>query len=89
MTNDALYQKALRRLGITERELLGHRRSQHLVDARCLVAAALMHQPLMRQQDVAAILGISQAAVSHLLARHRDLLEVDTNYQRKYELIID
>ena len=87
MTNEMLYLKVLRKLGVTERELLGRCRRQGLVDARCLMAAALMGQPLMNQKGVARILGVSQAAVSHLLKRHEALMSSDATYRGKWELI--
>lgn len=87
MTNEMLYERVLRRLAVTERELLGHCRRQDLVDARCLVAAALMRQPLTRQQDVAQILGTSQSVVSRWLSRHHDLLETDAGYRWKWSRI--
>ena len=73
--------------GVTLKELRSGNRKQHLVDARSMVAAALMQQQFTRQQDIAELLGISQAAVSHLLVRHRNLVEVDPKYQRQWERI--
>ena len=73
--------------GITLEELRSGSRKQHLVDARSLVAALLMQQRFTRQQDVAELLGISQAAVSHLLVRHKNLMEVDPKYQRKSQIV--
>ena len=87
MTNEMVYQKVLRTLGVTEKELLGNCRRRDLVDARCMLAAMLMKQPLMTQKSVAAILGVSQAAVSHLLKRHEGLLETDRNYRRKWTMV--
>ncbi len=84
MTNEMVYQKVLRRLGVTERDLLGNCRRRDLVDARCLMAAALMKQPLMRQKDVAKVLGGTQANVSKMLGRHQNLLEVDAGYRLKW-----
>ena len=87
MTNEMVYLRVLRKLGVTERELLGRCRRQGLVDARCLMAAALMGQPLMNQKGVARILGVSQAAVSHLLKRHEALMETDAEYKNKWNNI--
>lgn len=87
MTNEMVYQRVLRTLGVTEKDLLGNCRRRELVDARCLMAAMLMKQPLMRQKDVSKVLGISQAAVHHLLGRHQDMLEVDAGYQVKWEKV--
>ena len=72
-------------IGISLEELRGRGRQQKLVDARSLVAAVLMSQPFTRQQDVAELLGITQSAVSHLLKRHRELMEVDEVYKRRGE----
>lgn len=73
------------KLGVTEEAILGHCRKADLVDARCMVAAVLIEIPRVRQQDVAQLLGISQAAVSKLLRRHRDLLGVDVYYRSKWK----
>lgn len=78
-------KKMMESIGISLEELRGRGRQQKLVDARSLVAAVLMSQPFTRQQDVAELLGISQSAVSHLLKRHRELMEVDEVYKRKGE----
>lgn len=74
-------------MGVKEKEFRSRNRRQDLVDARCLVAAALISQPFMRQEDVAGILGTTQATVSHMLARHSDLLQVDFTYKRKWETV--
>lgn len=73
------------KLGVTEEEILGHCRKSELVDARCMVAAVLIGIPRVRQQDVAQLLGISQAAVSKLLKRHNDLKGYNAYYHRKWE----
>lgn len=75
-------------LGVTLEELRSGSRQRRLVDARSLAAALLMRQPFTRQQDVAQLLGISQPAVSQLLARHEGLLKVYPAYRRKWEEII-
>ena len=87
MTDEMVYQRVLRTLGVTEKELLGNCRRRDLVDARCLMAAVLMKQPLMTQKGVAKILGVSQAAVHHLLKRHEELMEVEAAYRRKWTAI--
>jgi predicted transcriptional regulator len=48
------------------------------------MAAMLMKQPLMRQKDVAKVLGVTQANVSKLLGRHQNLVEVDAGYRNKW-----
>ena len=85
MTNEMLYQKVLKRLGVTEQELRSSCRRQGLVDARCLMAAALMKQPLMTQKEVARIMGTNQGTVSKMLTRHKALLATDPAYRRKWE----
>lgn len=87
MTNEMVYQRVLRTLGVTEKDLLGNCRRRELVDARCLMAAMLMKQPLMRQKDVAKVLGVTQANVSKLLGRHQNLVEVDASYRVKWEKV--
>lgn len=87
MTNDMVYQRVLRRLGITDKELRGDCRRRDLVDARCLMAAALMNQPLMTQAEVARIMGVNQGTVSKMLARHEDLMAVDAIYKIKWNSI--
>lgn len=62
------------KLGTTEEAILSHCRKAELVDARCMIAAILMNRSHVRQQDVAPLLGISQAAVSKLLTRHKSFL---------------
>ena len=62
------------KLGTTEEAILSHNRKAKLVDARCMIVAILMERLCARQQDIAPLLGISQAAVSKLLARHKSLL---------------
>ena len=74
------------KLGVTVEDLLSHCRKAELVDARCMVAALLMNRPCMRQQDVAPILDISQAAVSKLLTRHLQMLRY-TNYRLQWEAL--
>jgi predicted XRE-type DNA-binding protein len=74
-------------LGVSLEELRSGSRQRRLVDARSLAAALLMQQRFTRQQDVAELFGISQSAVSQLLSRHKDLMEVDAGYRRKWSLV--
>ena len=46
-----------------------------------------MSRPGVRQQDIAPLLDISQAAVSKLLARHQGLMRTDKAYKDRYEAI--
>jgi hypothetical protein len=71
-------------LGVTLEELRSGSRQRRLVDARSLAAALLMRQPPTRQRDVAQLLGISQPAVSQLLARHKGLLKGYPPYRRRW-----
>lgn len=87
MTNEMVYQRVLRTLGVTEKDLLGNCRRRELVDARCLMAAMLMKQPLMTQKEIARILCIKQGSVSKMLGRHQDMLEVDASYRLKWEKV--
>jgi len=72
-------------VGVTEEELKGADRSRRLSDARAMTAAALKQLPDMRQTDIAEVFGMSQAAVSKMLRRHRDLIAVDAVYRQRWE----
>ncbi len=84
MTNEMVYQKVLRALGVTEKDLLGNCRRSDLVDARCLMAAALMKQPLMTQKEVARIMGTNQETVNKMLTKHESLMALDATYKMKW-----
>ncbi len=74
-------------LGVTEDDLLSHCRKAELVDCRSMIVAVLMEHAHLRQQDVAPLLDISQAAVSKLLTRHRQLIKHpggNPDYQKRY-----
>lgn len=75
------------KLGIKFKDLLSHRRTRRLVDARSMIAARLKKMPGVRQQDIADLYGISQAAVSKLLVRHQDLMAADVHYRDCYEAL--
>lgn len=75
------------RLEVTKEDLLSHCRKAELVDARSMAVALLMSRLGVRQQDVAPLLDISQAAVSKLLARHNGLMRTDKAYKERYEAI--
>ena len=77
------FERLARRLEVTVEELRGGCRRQELVDARCMVAAQLVELPGVRQQDVADLFCVSQAAVSKMLVRHGNLMEVDSGYRRR------
>ena len=89
MNTEYQYQKSLDRLlkslKVTVEELQGGCREPRLVDARSMVAASLIEFPKMRQKDIAFLLNVSQAAVSKLLNRHQNLLEVDLRYRRRWQ----
>ncbi len=74
-------------LGMTMDDLLSHCRKAELVDARSMIVAVLIEYTHLRQQDVAPMLDISQAAVSKLYARHRLLMKSlggDPDYQQRF-----
>ena len=71
--NETLAELA-KELGVSEKAILSHCRRVELVDARSMIVAILIERPHVRQQDIAPLLGISQAAVSKPLARHKSLL---------------
>ena len=74
------------KVGVTEEALLSRSHNQKEVDARSMVVAMLVARP-MRQQDVAPLLGISQVAVSKLLARHRRMMRFHAPYRRRWNEI--
>ena len=75
------------KLGVTVEDILSHCRKTELVDARSMIVAILIERPHARQQDIAPLIGISQAAVSKLLARHRALKGFDSRYRTKWEAL--
>lgn len=75
------------RLGVTVDDILSHCRKTELVDARSMIVAILMNRPHVRQQDIAAMLDISQAAVSKLMARHHALKGFDSRYRMTWEAL--
>lgn len=70
-------------LGVTEQDILSHCRKAELVDARSFIVAFMLKHLGLRQQDVAGLLDISQAAVSKLMARHQLFME-QTYYYADY-----
>ena len=62
------------KLGVSVQDILSHCRKAELVDARSMIVAILLEHTSMRQQDIAPLLDISQAAVSKLLARHNSMM---------------
>ena len=74
------------KVGVTEEALRSRSHNQEEVDARSMVVALLMARP-MRQQDVAPLLGITQVAVSKLLARHRRMVQYHPPYRRRWNEI--
>ena len=75
-TLDSLSKK----LGVKSKDVLSRKRTQKLVDARRMIAATLMRKEQVYQQDIADLFGISQPAVSKLLAKHKDLIQTDKQY---------
>ena len=82
-TLDSLSKK----LGVKPRDVLSRKRTRLLVDARCQIAATLRARQEVRQPDIADLFGISQAAVSKLLVRHRDLMQTDRHYQALFSAL--
>lgn len=74
------------KVGVTEEALRSRSHNQDEVDARSMVVAMLMARP-MRQQDVAPLLGVTQVAVSKLLARHRRMVQYHPPYRRRWNEI--
>lgn len=73
-----------RKLEVSEEDLLGGCRRRELTDARCLMAAWMKGLPGVKQEDVARMLGKTQAGVSKMLVRHEDLMKVDAEYRNKW-----
>ena len=76
------------RLGVTEETLLSHCRKAELVDARAMAVVTMMNRLHLRQQDVAPLFDISQAAVSKLLSRHRSMMETDRDYKERFDQLL-
>ena len=84
--NDIPFDHLLSALKVTMEELRNKERTQHLTDARAIVATILHKHCRMRQQDIALIMDTTQGAVSKMLERHQALLK-NPAYQNKYNLI--
>jgi chromosomal replication initiation ATPase DnaA len=84
--NDIPLDQLLAALKVTMGELRSKERTQHLTDARAIVATILHKHCRMRQQDIALILDTTQGAVSKMLERHQALLQ-NPSYQNKFNLI--
>ena len=74
-------------LGMTMEELQTDSRETNVVDARTLLAARLKDCHGTLQADIANMLGLTQAAVSKMLARHRSMLLYNAPYRHKWERI--
>ena len=72
-------------VGVSVADVLSHRRTQALVDARCMIAAILTTRHNLRQGDVARLLEVSQPAICKLLKRHNDLLNYNRTYRNNWE----
>ena len=75
------------KVGVTEEALRSHSHNQKEVDARSMAVAMMMCQPRTRQSDVANTLGVTQVAISKLLARHRRMVQYHPPYRRRWEEI--
>ena len=78
--------RLLEKLEVTMEEVRSSKRKPHL-DARCMMAAYLIGLPSVRQVDIAAILAVSQVAVSKMLKRHDVSVKFHPPYRRKWESI--
>lgn len=77
-------RELMERVGMTEEKLRSKSRVWAYVDARSMLAAMLMEVPGMRQVDVASMMGVTQAGVSKMLARHRVYLRFNAPYRKKW-----
>ena len=88
---DSKYQETListlEALGVTMEELRSGSREAKVVDARSLLAAQMKHHHGMLQVDIAALLGVTQVAVSKMLTRHRTMMLYNAPYRRKWQLV--
>jgi len=75
-------------LGIPVEDILSHCRRAELVDARSMIVAYLSERMHARQQDIALLLDISQAAVSKLYSRHRALVGNYSDYRQYFETLL-
>lgn len=91
MAKKILYQQTftstLEALEVTMEELRSNSRETKVVDARSLLAAQLKHHHGMLQVDIAALLGVTQVAVSKMLTRHRTMMLYNAPYRRKWQLV--
>ncbi len=79
--------RLLAKLEVTMEEVRSSSHRPQISDARSMMAAYLIGLPTVRQVDVAAILGVSQVAVSKMLKRHHERVKYYPPYCRKWELI--
>ena len=83
----AILSNLARCIGATVESILSREHHVELVDNRSMIVAVMMEHAHMRQQDVAPLLDISQAAVSKLLTRHRQMMRHpggNPDYQQRY-----
>ena len=92
MKKNFLYEETLtstlEALGVTIEELRGNSRETTVADARSIVAALLKQNFGATQVDIAAELGVTQVAVSKMLARHRAMMLYNAPYRRKWQLVL-
>lgn len=72
---------------MTMEELRGNSRETKVVDARSLLAARMKHNHGMLQVEIAALLGVTQVAVSKMLSRHRTMMLYNAPYRRKWQQV--
>ena len=78
----------LEALGVTMEEVQSGSRETKVVDARSIVAAMLNEGHGVLQVDIAELLGMTQAAVSKMLTRHRTMMHYNAPYRRKWQVVM-
>lgn len=86
-TKDILFENILKIMDVTLNDIQSRNRKSHLVDARCMLAAWLKKMPCVRQKNIAKLFGTSQAAVSYMLNRHKNLVDFNIAYRNKWNMV--
>lgn len=69
-------------------DIISKNKSRNITDARAAFAYCLYNYWQASQSQIAATIGIKQAAVSKLLKKHQDLIQFDENYKQKFALFL-
>ena len=80
-------KKVIDLLGVTFEELRGKSIKRRVTDARTLMAAWLHESQHVNQLCIASLINVNQSAVSKMLRRHKNLLECDSAYRKKWSTI--